>query len=419
MIKQAMRMVRPQHVTLFAMLYASVHAFEWLLRQTTQFATVDMGFFRFALIVVATLVYATYRVWAFVPSLRPTYSAWLKASAWRYGKPLPLGPVHLIWIDIVVVAALGGLAMFNASSMDNPLAFAQGIGFAFAMVYLFWLAGSNWNNWLCTYLTLALIPLMVYPQPGLVNLTAVLAAIYAVQLWGLRRALATFPFDDPDLQPNQSERRLHDAISKGVLDYPITAVGPHTPIPSITATGAVVLAAILAWWIHVGGSLVLLIADNGYVTMDWSVLAGGIASQTANPWRTTWRIAVWAVALWRCVVYLNGFAPPLGVLGRLRYGRLIIPGYDQALVAPATMLVVAYFGPRILRAAGWPDLLLAATCAFAVLWIALGAGPSLVKWRLTGQHRMTRPATKSQQIQRQRGAASRKSVKLPFGLKIQ
>ncbi len=35
----------------------------------------------------------------FHPSLRSSYRNWLKTTCWHVGKPLPLGPVTLTWLD--------------------------------------------------------------------------------------------------------------------------------------------------------------------------------------------------------------------------------------------------------------------------------------------------------------------------------
>lgn len=51
----------------------------------------------------ATAVYGAYWVWAFHPNTRPGYRNWLTSTPWTSRKPLPLGPVQLVWQDVVAL----------------------------------------------------------------------------------------------------------------------------------------------------------------------------------------------------------------------------------------------------------------------------------------------------------------------------
>ena len=99
----------------------------------------------------------------------------------------------------------------------------------------------------------------------------------------------------------------------------------------------------------------------------------------------------------RLIRYLNGYAPPLSLLGRLGTGRLIIPAYDQVFVAPLLAMVVAgaayVLSGLPLRAAApvlaWlhaPQWTAPITFALVAFIIASGR-PSLRHWRLCGGHR--------------------------------
>ena len=54
-------------------------------------------------------MYAFYRVWTFHPALRPGYCQWLCGTPWTSRKALPLGPVHLVWQDLLLLAIAIGL----------------------------------------------------------------------------------------------------------------------------------------------------------------------------------------------------------------------------------------------------------------------------------------------------------------------
>ena len=52
---------------------------------------------------LSLLLYGQYRVIAFHPLWRREYFAWLRETPWHRSRPLPLGPVHLVAQDVVIV----------------------------------------------------------------------------------------------------------------------------------------------------------------------------------------------------------------------------------------------------------------------------------------------------------------------------
>jgi hypothetical protein len=87
--------------------------------------------------------------------------------------------------------------------------------------------------------------------------------------------------------------------------------------------------------------------------------------------------------------YLDGYRPPISLLGRLGTGRLIIPSYDHVLLAPAVAAMAAIGIPLAFGAAGWNERLGLSLATTATLLASLGLGPTLAEWRLTGNHRLT------------------------------
>jgi len=55
------------------------------------------------------VLYGLYRVWAFHPAARPGYYNWLCRTPWTSRKPFPLGPIHLVWQDLVILGLAVGL----------------------------------------------------------------------------------------------------------------------------------------------------------------------------------------------------------------------------------------------------------------------------------------------------------------------
>src|SRR5262245_22736690 len=53
--------------------------------------------------------YAVYRVAGFHPGYRAGYYLWLRGTPWSSQKPLPMGPVHLVWQDVLLLATVFAL----------------------------------------------------------------------------------------------------------------------------------------------------------------------------------------------------------------------------------------------------------------------------------------------------------------------
>src|SRR5436190_19696300 len=59
-------------------------------------------------------LYAAFRLLRFHPACYPGYAGWLKQTPWTPDRPLPLGPVHPVWQDAVILALIGAVANWHA-----------------------------------------------------------------------------------------------------------------------------------------------------------------------------------------------------------------------------------------------------------------------------------------------------------------
>ncbi len=80
--------------------------------------------------------------------------------------------------------------------------------------------------------------------------------------------------------------------------------------------------------------------------------------------------------------------PPISLLGRIATGRLIIPGYDMALLAPLAPILAAGVLPDAATAVGIPMVIGYPVAAGVVIWLALALPPRRTDWQLTGHHRI-------------------------------
>jgi hypothetical protein len=123
------------------------------------------------------------------------------------------------------------------------------------------------------------------------------------------------------------------------------------------------------------------------------------AAESLIPDRPTQQVFVYVtlggsvlfLALLRLAIYIGSYAPPMTVWGRIRTLRPIIPGYDQVLLAPICVLLIGLLAFDRFRPPGLDDLVFLPIAEAVATAVALTTGPSLERWRLTGQHRIRQP----------------------------
>ena len=375
-------------VAIFMVAYGMVVGGIWLIEVLTpgaQGAIEDMSEFakiRIGVLGFAAAAYAFFRVWRFHPLCNPAYSAWLELSPWTAKKPLPLGPIHLVWQDVIVVGALAALAQWHAhASPWVPVV-------AFGMT---WLCGLNLllaftRRWTSCLVLGFLWPTLMLPGvqgwPGV----AVLAAIVIVLWHGLRASLRAFPQGflqasarawgsrPRSLLNMQIELRI-PGLSSSALDtsskaigWPYLALSPKVEFPSVSTRTSLCLGLLFGWWTFCLSKALELTLPSGFILFLTVVLAGI-----------------------RLLIYCGSVATPFNIWGRLASGRLVLPGFDRVFVTPLGVIVLAALGGAYIRGAG-SQAAVAGACVVSLLWfVLLAGGPGLRNWLLTGQHRHRAP----------------------------
>jgi hypothetical protein len=339
----------------------------------------------FGLLLLLMQVYGVYRVIRFHPRLRPGYAAWLRSLPWSPPDPLPLGPVHLVWVDALVFAVLGGLTYWI---YPRPLTLLQVLPFIALGSLTFYslaLLLGTLRQTVHVVIVAALLPLLLYPQPRPLQAGLVMLAIYLVLWHAHRRDMAAFP-----LEPIRADRRqddLEEAVDRGLLHGLYIVSGPEHRARGRTWADVLCKCALAAWWAHV---IVALMADE--FRTDWQNVAAQMARPgMANVLRFFWTILYVFLFVSRLWVYLNGHLPPTNWRGRLLRGRLIIPGYDVVFIAPACLVAFGLWGPMALQALAVPPQALPALSVFVLMLIALGMGPSRQRWQWLAPHRLVVP----------------------------
>jgi hypothetical protein len=304
-------------------------------------------------------LHGVYRVMAFHPFYNSQYRKWLCITPWSWDKPLPQGPVHLIWTDALTLGVLSLLAYSNIPELSAvPIV-------AFLAAYLV-LVNVTLQGELV--LTLLFAPLVVYPLADVFFAGFVLVGLYVIARMGLHRYFKDFPWSTDYWKADLIEEMRKNAIRQNVIGWPFKFLRIFDA-PGVSVRTALCVSLMAVWWVHV---LCWWAGESS----DLGLLAFGGA----------------ALAIFRTAIYAGSYRPPVNLFGRVATGRLIIPRYDKIFVAPVCIVLAATLLPAALSAAGLDKAWAFKGSIFLVLFLTLALPPALKSWALTGAHRVGRQA---------------------------
>jgi hypothetical protein len=311
-------------------------------------------------LIVACVLYGFNRIKPH-PVVNPAYLRWLATTPWTPRLPLPLGPIHLVWHDWVLLATAAALANYDAGL--NPAWPLIAFGGVFLLLGMIALSSTSSPEALLLAVAFGGL-LFTDGEPSLI--AVILAAMYAVFYIGLIRSLKRFPWGKAPPVPQSA------AAARGLaagLGWPFAVLSPDRVDAAVKYSSAIRSAALIGWyvyaWVHLWEPLV-----NYQGLCVCAVLAGVL------------------MGVIRYSIYVRENKSPISVWGRICTGRLVIPRYDYVMLAPlATFLtpVVVVCTGRQMQS---PLPLVAALAAGAGVLVSLAVGPSLRHWRLTGGHRI-------------------------------
>ena len=317
---------------------------------------------RLLYVVIASVVYAVYRVTSYHPLCSIGYCRWLCRTPWSIDKPLPLGPVHLVWGDLAILMVLILMAHFNTPfapfMMTGPV-------IIFLSVYLIihWLTLGT-QRVRIVVVSLFLAPFAIYPFKNPYVAVPILTGLYVLCYIGLQSFLRDFPWNTKYWKADLVQELRKQAIRLRVIGWPFRFLNIYEA-PGISVRAAVLLSLLLTWWLHV----IRWTVDKPYHL----ALVGLFAC---------------VAALVRTGVYAGTCWPPISFLGRIWTGRLIIPQYDKVFLAPLCVLLAGTLLPSVLVRIGMSSVWSFELSFFAVLFLALSLPPKLRDWRLTGAYRI-------------------------------
>jgi hypothetical protein len=308
----------------------------------------------YVVLTLGSIIYGFYRSVKNHPAGSPGYKKWLKSTPWHAGMPLPLGPAMIRWWDGLVVAGALALNHWTGESPWLLVILPCLISYSIGSLLMLSTVGQARDAYAIAFG--GSLILWAAPHPFVMLGVAVVLCLIGHE--GLRTSLTTFPWEETEKKKVSSE------------PWPLPIyenAGPRVGF------GEAVLGVGLAmsWY---GALIYQLQAKGETVVMEAAIAAIG-------------------AGVIRWLVYCGTYRPPLTLLGRIVRMRLILPGYDQALVIPWLTLLVGITVPITLNEVGGPPPVVGMMSVGLTLMIALTGGPNLRVWQLTGYHRMTGGST--------------------------
>ncbi len=324
-------------------------------------------------------LYAMYRLLRFHPACNQPYGMWLKLTPWTADKPLQLGPVHLVWQDLVFLGILIVIGWFDAHAGPLPVLITFGFIYLFGLTILLGVTRA----WGFCVLLCFLWPALMLPSVRWVPMFVLIGVMFNLAWLGHERNLRSFPWkllattNRPVLVSavlsSQIELRIPgltemSGTTRGSVGWPTVRLTPKPDYYSVSTHAALLWSLLMAWWTYCFHSGVQSPPFPGFV-IAFAVLG----------------------ALTRFVIYCSSVTPPFSLPARIMTGRLILPGFDRVFVTPLVSITAGILAAALIRRSG-PFYLSVESGAVGLLWfILLNGKPTLKNWLLTGYHRYSPP----------------------------
>jgi hypothetical protein len=329
-------------------------------------------------LVYPAIYYGFRRVRSFHPAFQPEYRAWLARTPWTPAKGMPLGPVHLVLADAVLLglAVAASWPYYGAAGSLDLVKIFLGAYTSMLLLTLF-VTGER----LAAYTVWAGLGTMLLFRSLDGPFYAAAAATYLVGMIGFRRSLGRFPWNFSATSTTQAlnHSALDEEIHRARFAWPFAYLSPGTRYLSLGLVDGVVLALLGGWTLFVALSLFPPRDHDGlYAIMPNLILLAAVA-----------RVFVYRV---------NEHRPPISLSGRVATGRWIVPAYDRVFVAPLLAAVVAAIFSVLFYRWNVPAGLGATTTFAASLLILFTGGPTRREWLLTAPSRVVPAATGRKQL---------------------
>ncbi len=354
-------------VGLFVFLEGPLLYLEWKAGQRAPGLKVHPGT---ALLYLAAAYYGIHRAILLHPFCREDYRKWLELTPWTVYKPLPLGPIALIWEDGIV---LGALMML---SLTQPTHESIRILNVFLIAHSASLTATLWPTGVGTIAYLAAFGLGMtvrfWPSPWICF--AVAASVYLLVYEGLWQSLARFPWGQEwSLSDMNNLKTLSEKLLGPLNGWPYDRFFRDIKAAErfrINRIDAILVSLLVGWWVS---CILSLQADpRDKIGLGRFILF----------------VEGLLIPLFRLVIYMGLYQDSISLWGRIRTGRWIIPGYDVCLAGSLLSFMAGLVVFLLCLAFQAPLEIGPSLATTALILVALLTPPRLKQWRLTGKHRI-------------------------------
>ena len=362
----------------FMLIYGGFNCAIWLVEKMTGYETghlPEIAKLRAVLLQIAAVAYAVFRLARFHPACNRAYAVWLKLTPWNASNPLPLGPIHPVWQDAVVITVIGAIAMWHAGV--DPLIALTAFGFGYLGMLTVLVAVTR--RWVALVIMGFLWPAFLLPAVRGWIMAANVLAIMVVVWIAHRNALKAFPWPFvPQQAPVAAPSVLQMSIDIPVLStqlrksnegWPLVSLSPKFHCPSFPFRAALAVSTLGGWWIY----------------------CALVYSKESLPPEALIFPAI-CIAFFRLMIYCGGIAAPLNILGRIASGRLVVPRHDQVFATPLLAVLISVLGAILLRRTDAISPATIAGLSALILYVLFAGGPVMRTWLLTGLHRFQPPS---------------------------
>ncbi len=421
-MKNWMRVVLPPGslIAVFILMYLVVIGFMWL----TDFVGPEgwknqyLYAVRDGVVLFGAFVYGCFRSAYFHPSGHTKYFHFLKQTAWTPEKPLPLGPVKLIWQDAVVLLFL--LAAIWPEPFFHPLAplLTMMLGYFIGLIFVFQLC----HLWKHLYV-LAFgcgVAVLFWSNPLVAFI--VLAVLCLIAYWGMKeslievhRAMLQEAISDENIRLGRDEIFAQNTM-KQLTGWPFDSLVARKPtfgfmkdrLISIPRIHGILISLLAGWSVFSIAFMAFQISEVdrndslSYLTdhvptvgkvLQQELLHPGESVVSGDAYSMLMLLMVpgFFLCLFRMSSYCEGHSPPINLWGRFQTFHWIIPEYDKVFISPISILLI----PTLLIPAsfyiGVSSLFTGPFIITLMFMAALLIGPNRAEWQLTAPCRLTRP----------------------------
>jgi hypothetical protein len=322
-----------------------------------------------AAVLLAALLYGTYRGVAFHPLGNRRYGVWLAQTPWKFSMPMPLGPIQLVWQDVAAIVALMCLAWLPPQELNAALYVPAAFLFAYCAMHIatFHQLGAYRDVVVATVVFAGAI--LVGRSP--VALLALAAVLYRFTYTEIRRSMHDFPFT--------SKRREELGLVPYIINRPLEIGLPILPSLYVES-GYGPLYFVNRYALFVGAVAGILFFSSAFHFRNEKDFEVGL--------RYVFRLISLLLIVARTLSYLVGHLPPISIAGRVVTRQWILPGYDKMLVAPLVALFATFALPQVLLLFGLPTIVAFPLSLAATVWLCFGIRPTIVEWHYTGHFRI-------------------------------